>query len=83
MNDFLAFTVFVVLMIGGIVGVVAVGEHHYGKYQCENFQKITGKQTQYAAFDMCYIKTESGWERYDEYMLRGTSSEGLKALNEK
>jgi hypothetical protein len=60
-------------------GIMIIG-HFYGKYQCANYQDITGKETRFAAFDICYIKTADGWQRWDEYTKRAAASEGLKGI---
>lgn len=47
------------------------------KHQCNNYQKITGIETKVATLDSCYIKTDEGWQRWDEYKARATASELL------
>lgn len=47
------------------------------RYQCGNYEKTTGKQTKYIFADACYIKTDDGWQRWDEYKARAIASEGL------
>lgn len=75
-----------VILVFGIVGIVvlfggiAIFGHFYGTYQCSNYNHITGKETRYAAFDTCYIKTADGWQRWDEYVRRGAASEGLRSV---
>lgn len=51
----------------------------YGRYACENYARITGKETRYANFDECYVKTAQGFQRWDEYKARALASEGLGA----
>jgi hypothetical protein len=68
----------VVLVLGGLIGGAMVVGHFYGTYQCDNYARITGKETKFAAFDICYIKTADGWQRWDEYTKRAIASEGLK-----
>jgi hypothetical protein len=78
MDDFLEFVVVIVLIFGMLGGGIMTIGHFYGKYQCANFAEITGKETKWATFDSCYIKTETAWMRWDEYKLRHTASEVLK-----
>lgn len=59
-------------------GVFAIVVNEYTNYQCNNYQQLTGKETKYVQFDICYIKTDAGWQRYDEYKARAIASEGLK-----
>jgi hypothetical protein len=75
----------ILLGLGGVFvvfigGILLLGDL-WGRYQCSNFEKITGKQTRYATMDICYINTKDGWQRWDEYKLRAAASEGLKEMN--
>ena len=60
-----------------IFGIVFFA-NEVSKYQCESYSKITAKETKYNNWDICYIKTQEGWQRWDEYKYRSISSEGLK-----
>ena len=77
-DDVLDFLLVVGLPILALFALFVAGLHFYGKYQCENYQEITGKKTQYASFDTCYIETGNGFQRWDEYKARSIASEGLK-----
>lgn len=57
---------------------VAWAANKHGEYQCENYAEISGNESRYAAFDTCYVKTNDGWQRWDEYLSRSVASEGLK-----
>lgn len=62
-------------------GALVFVSDQYAQYQCENYTRATGKETRYLRFDSCYIKTDSGWQRWDEYKARATASEGLSSLD--
>lgn len=47
------------------------------RYKCSNYEKTTGKETKYLTLDSCYVKTQAGWQRWDEYTARSIASEGL------
>ena len=80
MRDIMVAIIFLLLFLGAIFGGIFLFGHFYGQYQCGNFAQITGKQTRWASFDSCYIKSAQGWERWDEYKLRAAASEGLKSI---
>ncbi len=69
-----------VVGLGLLFAVIMVLGHLYASYQCSNYAQITGKETRFAAFDICYIKTADGWQRWDEYVKRAAASEGLRGL---
>ena len=56
-----------------------VGEVH-GSYQCNNYSDMTGKNVKYIIFDICYIETEDGWQRYDEYKSRNIGRDSLEVF---
>ena len=68
-----------VFILMAFVAVSAIGTNAYMKYQCKNYARITGKETRYAEFDICYVETDRGFQRWDEYKARAVASEGLKA----
>ena len=70
LNDFFAFCflLFVLIVIACGIGNIA------GVYTCKNYQDVTGITTKWVTVDSCYIKTEKGWQRWDEYKARGTAS---------
>ena len=67
---------FIATIIVGLL-IVFLGGNEYVRYQCNNFQRITGKTVRYAQFDACYVETPTGFQRWDEYKLRSAASEGL------
>lgn len=67
-------------LIGGLLfGGLMLGANYWGSYQCENYEKVTGKATKWVFMDECYVQTNVGWQRWDEYKDRAIASEGLKA----
>lgn len=66
-------------VLAAILGFIFVIGHFYGQYTCGNYQKVTGKETKWVAFDDCYVKADAGWQRWDEYQKRAIASEGLKS----
>lgn len=44
-------------------------------YECSSYERVTGKETKYAYFDSCYIKTADGWQRWEEYKARAVTNE--------
>ncbi len=77
-NDAVEFVMGFIIPVGALAAVILVLLNFYGQYQCENYKTITGKNTKYARFDICYIETETGFQRWDEYKARSVASEGLK-----
>lgn len=69
----------VVVIAAFLFGILTLW-HWYATYQCANYERITGKETKFAAYDICYIKTADGWQRWDEYTRRAVASEGLKEV---
>ena len=61
-----------------IVAGLMLSYNFLGKYTCDNYHKVTGKETKWVFMDECYIKTNAGWQRWDEYKNRAIASEGLK-----
>ena len=76
--DFLIPLLCILLFVAAIIGGIFVMAHVYGSYASANYAEITGKETRFAAFDSCYVKTADGWQRWDEYRVRAAASEGLK-----
>lgn len=69
MRDFLEFFLPLILAAALLLfGVVAVGEA-YSRYQCRQFESLTGMKTRYSAFDACYVQRNGRFWRYDEYKL--------------
>jgi len=44
-------------------------------YQCSNYEKITNKETKWMFLDSCYINTDNGWQRWEEYKMRAVTNE--------
>ena len=82
MRDFFEYVVALVLILVACAAlgfaVLLAAVDPFARYQCSNFQAITGKATKYATLDSCYILTAEGWQRWDEYKARAVASEGLK-----
>jgi len=76
--DFLGFMIVVVSLPVIVCGAILLCGNYHTAYQCKSYQEITQKETKYANFDSCYIKTTAGWQRWDEYKARAIASEGLK-----
>ena len=65
---------FVVVMFG--LGVLVALVELHADYECSNYQRITGIETKRKTLDQCYVKTSSGWQRWDEYQARSVTNEG-------
>jgi hypothetical protein len=59
-----------------IVGVLLLA-NFYGEYICGSYSEMTGKATKYQTLDSCYINTENGWQRYDEYKMLNIAKDSL------
>jgi len=59
-----------------VIIALIVGADRFISYTCGNYQDMTGKPTKYVFMDSCYVKTPSGWQRYDEYIARSVTNEG-------
>lgn len=70
------FVIVFVLLAGTFTLPFGITEF-YGRYQCGFYGEMTGKETKWHALDACYIKTDAGWQRWDEYKARAIASEGL------
>ena len=70
LSDFFAFCFFMVVLVVIVCGLGNID----GSYTCKNYQDVTGITTKWITVDACYIKTEKGWQRWDEYKARGTAS---------
>ncbi len=70
------FGVIIGLMTAIFAPIIAIAEIG-SRYTCSNYEKTTGKETTYLTLDSCYVKTDAGWQRWDEYKNRSTASEGL------
>lgn len=79
MRDFIEFFATLFLVIGLMFGGLIFVSNYWESYRCGNYEKITGKATKWVFVDACYIQTDAGWQRWDEYTDRAIASEGLKA----
>lgn len=61
----------VVVLFGGIV----LASDLSNRYSCNNYEKVGGVETRYVTLDTCYINTERGWQRWDEYKVRAFTNE--------
>ena len=66
-KDFLVFMVVLIVVVCGIGNTA-------GAYACKNYQDVTGITTKWVTLDACYVKTQKGWQRWDEYKVRNTAS---------
>jgi hypothetical protein len=58
-------TILILFSIG-----LATISNSYSRYQCSQYEKLTGIPTTYSNWDICYVETESGLQRWDEYKMR-------------
>lgn len=75
--EFMGWLVAVIAVAAILMSFMLIPFYYLSKYQCSNYQETTGLKTKYKIFDSCYIQTKSGWQRWDEYKMRATASEGL------
>ncbi len=75
MGEDLKFLIIFVIGLLGIAFIITIAE---GEYTCGNYEEMSGRKTKYLWLDECYVKTDSGYQRWDEYTARATASEGLK-----
>lgn len=61
----------ILLFVGSFLWLVNAGN----RYQCNNYRELTGIETKWVTLDVCYIKTPSGWQRWDEYKARAVTNE--------
>ena len=79
MRDFIEFFATLLLVIGLLFGGIMLGANYWESYKCGNYEKVTGKATKWIFMDECYVQTNAGWQRWDEYKDRAIASERLKA----
>lgn len=70
------FSIIVAVLVAVLLVTVGVPEV-IGRYQCSSYERITGTATKYNTLDTCYVQTDAGWQRWDEYKARIIASEGL------
>ena len=81
MRDFIEFFAPLFLIIGLLRGGIMItlgAANYWASYKCGNYEKVTGKATKWIFMDDCYVQTDAGWQRWDEYKDRAIASEGLK-----
>lgn len=66
-----------ILCLAAILTPIIIVADIGSRYACNNYEKTTGKETRYLLLDSCYVKTDTGWQRWDEYKNRASASEGL------
>lgn len=54
-----------ILSLACVIVVFVVAVESYAGWQCSNFEKVTGRETQRIKFDACYVKQGDDWIRYD------------------
>ena len=71
-------TVEAMCFFGGVIIVcftLAAGPViYFGQRSCNNYKEMTGKNTEYKYFDSCYVETENGWQKWDEYLAKQTAN---------
>lgn len=77
MRELLYALVGFVLVLAAIFAPFVLIAEIASRYQCNNYEEATGKETKYLLLDSCYVKTDAGWQRWDEYKNRSIASEGL------
>lgn len=81
-DDFIDLVQFlgVILCIVALLFVLIVaGSNIYGEYKCNQYEKVTNRQTQWVLLDTCYIKTDDHWLTHEEYVATVIAREGLEA----
>lgn len=66
-----AVLIFLLAVAAPIAGLIEI----QGQYECNNYKSMTGKETQWRTLDACYVKTKTGYQRWDEYKARATTNE--------
>jgi hypothetical protein len=79
MRDLIDFFYEVLLPVG-LVGLcvlaIILGLSEAGqRYSCNNYERVTGRETKWIFLDECYVKAAGGWERWDEYKYRAATNE--------
>ena len=54
--------------------LICILGNEWHRYSCKQYAAITTKETKYSNFDACYVKTENGFQRWDEYTARATAN---------
>lgn len=73
--DFVKFLgVLIIVLLAVMTPILGLIEIQ-GQYKCNNYKNMTGKETQWRTLDACYVKTKTGYQRWDEYKARATTNE--------
>ncbi len=68
----------VAVVLAFIVCVVLGSINLMVQRSCSIYAEETGTETKYRHFDTCYIKTPTGFMRWDEFKARATTREQTK-----
>lgn len=68
---------FIILTITIIVPVAFIDNYHR-KFQCDNYEIATGRETKWFHFDDCYVNAGDVWLTLSEYRAAIIAKEGLK-----
>lgn len=74
MKDFIV----VVALIGTVFAGIFGASNFLASYACSNYERETGIETKFLTMDSCYIKTPTGFMRWDEFKARATTREQTK-----
>lgn len=74
MKEFFTIVGLLTVVFAGIFGV----SNFLASYACSNYEEETGIQTKFRTMDSCYIKTPTGFMRWDEFKARATTREQTK-----
>lgn len=58
------------IIVVGVFGTLGGGADYLSGRSCDIYAEQTGLETKYHHFDSCFVKTPSGWMRWDEYKAR-------------
>jgi hypothetical protein len=58
-------------------GIIGLNNMHR-RYQCAQYERLTGIPTVYSNWDVCYVETKDGLQRWDEYTMRAATNEDRK-----
>lgn len=53
-----------------VIGLFIYGIDAYSEWQCDNYNELTGRDTKYINFDVCYVNVNDEWVRYDSNYRR-------------
>lgn len=62
--------IIILSICAAIIFGMASAINAFSRYQCSNYERITGKETTYAEWDSCYV----GSMRWDEYLKAQTAA---------